>query len=145
MALYVYEAATGRLESWSSGDDDPVASPEELAVRGLAVVRGFPWLDDTHAWDAATRAVIEVPAPYKAFMISVGVWILRFTPEEYDAITSSQDARIRWLLYALNNADDGAGRKVIDLNSNTVKNGVAYMESRGLLAQGRVADILAID
>jgi len=145
MALYVYEAATGRLESWSLDDDAPVAGAEELAAKGLASIAGLASLDETHAWDASTREVIEVAPPYKPFMISVGVWILRFTPEEYDAITSSQDKRIRWLLYALNNADDGAGRKVIDLNSNTVKNGVAYMESLGLLAQDRVTAILATD
>lgn len=143
MALYVWDLATGALRSWSPGDADPAADDATLAAAGLAITRGLPLLDDTHAWDVASKTVVEVAAPYKPFMISAGVWILRFTPDEFGAITASADNRVRLLLYALNNADDGQGRKVIDLNSSTVKSGVAYMVSLGLLTQDRSAAILA--
>ena len=100
MALYVYNTESGELYSWSPGDTDPVASNDELAAAGLTAVTGFPALDDTHAWDPATKSVVEVTPPPKPAPILTANWILRFTPQEFQAINNSTNAVVQQFMYA---------------------------------------------
>lgn len=137
MALYVYDSKTGALVSWCPGDDGQVASADELTAKGYAVKTGLPALDATHAWDAATQAVIEVAAPVVPRMVSTGKWVLRFTPDEFDAISASADKIVKHFMYALNRTIE------VDLNDATVQQGVGYLAQLGLLAGNRVAAILA--
>lgn len=137
MALYVYAVADGSLVSWCAGDNDPVAPDEVLAARGLAAVRGLPPLDETHAWDASTKTVIEVTAPSTPKLIPTFEFILSFTAAENAAIRASSDPNVQHLLFALTVAQQ------IDLNSTTIEQGVGYLAAIGLLTQDRAAAILA--
>lgn len=49
----------GSLVSYCPGDNDPVAAANELAAKGLAVTKAAA-LDDTHAWDASKKMVVDV-------------------------------------------------------------------------------------
>lgn len=138
MALYVYVATTGQLYSWSPNDTDPVADAATLREAGLTPLTGLPALDDSHVWDAATKTVIAAtPAPVPQ-PISTGKWILRFTPQEFQAISASTDATVQQFLYALNHTTQ------IDLSDPVIKGGVGYLVSADLLQQSRVAAILAV-
>lgn len=149
MAIHVYNTSDGT--HYSSIPDSLtiaqaqatvpplLASNDQLAANGFAAIDSLPAIDDTHAWDVATRTVVVVPAPYKPRMIAVGTWILRFTPAEFSVINKSTDATVEQLMFALNSA----GPQGIDLNSSTVVNGVNYLVSINLLNAARVAAIMA--
>ncbi|MEN6535639.1 MAG: hypothetical protein ABFD89_18390 [Bryobacteraceae bacterium] len=137
MALYVYRVADGSLFSWAPTDDSPVASAEELAAAGLALASGMPALDASHAWDAATKTVVETtPAPIPK-PIGTSRWILRFTPQEFQAITASTDAKVEQFMFALEHTMQ------LDLSDPVIVDGIAYLVSINLLVADRVAAILA--
>lgn len=137
MAIYVYDKATGALVSYCPEDTDPVADAATLAAQNLVAVRGLPPLDDTHAWDAATRSVVIVKAPPVPRLIGTGRWVLRFTPDEFDAISTSTDKVVKHFMYALNRTVE------IDLNDPSIMQGVGYLASIGLIQPARVAEIMA--
>jgi hypothetical protein len=137
MAIYVFDETTGELVSWCPGDADPVASADVLAAKGLASVPGLPALDATHAWSAAQKTVVAVPAQAVQSPIATGTWILRFTPAEFQAINASTDPQVQQFLYALNHTTQ------IDLSDAAVVGGVSYLVSINLLAAARVAAIVA--
>lgn len=136
MAFYICDGKTGELVSSCPNDGDQVASAEELAAKGLELVKGFP-LDETHVWDAASKSVIVVQAPIKPHLIDNYQFILSFTPQEYDNIVKSGDLQVKLLLEALRSIGQ------IDLNGATTRNGIGYIVSKGLLVQDRADAILA--
>lgn len=137
MAIYVYDSTSGALRSYCPADSDPVADAATLAAKGLAVAKGLPALDATHAWDATTRAVVVVAATPTPAPIATGKWILRFTALEFQAINASPDAQVQQFMYALNHTTQ------IDLADPVVVNGVKYLVSLNLLASARVAVVMA--
>lgn len=137
MALYVYRTADGSLYSWAPNDNVPVADAASLAANGLAVVSGLAPLDPSHAWDVASKTVISVTPPPPPKPISTGKWILRFTPQEFQAINASTDAMVQQFMYALNHTTD------LDLSDPDMVNGVNYLVSLNLLGAARAAAVLA--
>lgn len=137
MAIYVYDSTSGALVSYCPGDKDPVADAATLAAKGLAVATGLAPLDATHAWDAASRAVAVVAAQPVPQPIGTGKWILRFTPQEFQAINASPDAQAQQFLFALNHTTQ------IDLADPVIVQCVNYLVSLNLLQAARVAAILA--
>ncbi len=137
MALFVYRKSDGVLISWNQGDRDPVASDAELEANGLAKVAGLAPLDETHAWDPATKAVVTVAAPVVPDIIPTFDFILLFTAAENAAIRASSDQTVQHLLFALTAAPQ------VDLSSARIQQGVGYLESIGLIAPARAAAILS--
>jgi hypothetical protein len=137
MAIYVYRTSDGSLYSWAPNDTDPVADAATLAASGLAVVSGLPVLDSSHAWDAVTKTVVSVTPPPVPKPITTGKWIMRFTPQEFQAINTSADPQVQQLMYALNHTTD------IDLSDPLITNGTAYLVAINLLQSSRVAAIMA--
>ncbi len=137
MALYVYNKASGALYSSAPTDDSPVASAEDLAANGLAVVTKLAALDDTHAWDPATRSVIAVAAPTKPKPITTGKWIMRFTPLEFQAIKASADADVQLFMFALDHTVE------LDLSEPLMIGGVSRLVALNLLTASRAALVLA--
>jgi hypothetical protein len=137
MAIYVYNTADGTLASYCPNDTDPVADSATLKANGLAAISGLAPLDPTHAWNPATRTVVTVSAPVLPRPFGTGLWILRFTPAEFQAINASTDAQVEQWLYALNHTTQ------IDLNDPVIAQGVAYLVSINLLQSARTAAILA--
>jgi hypothetical protein len=132
MAVYVYNTASGELYSWSPGDDDPMAPEEDLTAAGLTAVIGLPAIDDTQAWDAVSKAVIAITPPPKPAPLLTAVWILRFTPAEFQAINNSTDAVVQPFMYALNHTTE------VDLSTDTIVNGITIW-SRSKCCSPRVA------
>lgn len=137
MAIYVFAKDTGELRAYCPNDDGQVAPADVLEAKGYDVVSGLEPQDDTHEWDAATRSVKVVPAPIRPRIIDAYQFILSFTPEEFDAIQKSPDARVRLLFAALQSVG------TIDLNGKTTQQGLGYLVLVGLLAQDRMNTILA--
>lgn len=137
MATYVYNVADGSLYSYSPTDDGPVASDEELAADGRAVVRGLPPTDETHVWDAATLSVIEVPAPVYPLNMPMIEWGFRLTPDELQGLRASTDARIRQLIFILGNIRE------VDIHNADLIAAFDYAVSLGLLTEERKTAILA--
>jgi hypothetical protein len=138
MAIYVYTIATGALYSYSPGDTDPVADAATLAAAGLAVVTGLPQQGPTVVWNAATKTTQTIVAPPVPQPILTGIWIMRFTPQEFQAIAASTDATVQQFLYALNHTTQ------IDLTTQPIINGVGYLLSLNLLTLARIAAIMAV-
>ncbi len=143
--IYVYDVFNGAL--WSEASDLSQVAPDEvLAARGLAKTGDLPATNDgLHVWDAANRtiralnqdelaAIAAEPRP-----VTPDQFIFLFTPEETDAIRASSDLVVKQLLYAMEHAPE------IDLNSQRVKDGVAYLFTAGLIGAGRSDAILAGD
>lgn len=137
MALYVYRIADGGLVSWCPGDNDPVASDEELSAQGFAKITGLAALDDTHAWDTGQKNVVTVVSALRPKLVPTFNFILSFTAAENSAVRASTNPEVQHLLFALTVAPQ------IDLNSATIQNGVAYLVSLGFLTQDRATAILA--
>ena len=156
MATYVYETATGRLESWAPEDlqhNDPahqdalkagLAPLQHLEDRGLTAVADLRALDETHVWDEASHSVLEIVAPVKPVIALTGAWILRLADDEYDEITACTDVKVRKFRDALNRTTQ------VDLASTHFEQGVAYLTTvkrrdgtTPLLAPERVAALLA--
>lgn len=136
MAIYVYKTADGALVSWCPNDTDPVADTEHLAENGLTAIAGLSPLDDTHVWSEAAKTVVAASAPALPNIVATGEWLMRFTPAEFEAVTSSQDAVVKQVVYALNHTVE------IDLNSALIQQGVGYLAQLGLIQQARAAIIL---
>lgn len=136
MAGYTYKIADGSLYSWNSGDSDPVADATTLAANGMAHVSGLPALDASHVWDAPTKTVVTVTPPTAPRPIATGSWILRFTPQEFQAISGSSDATVQQFMYALNHTTQ------IDLSDPAIVSGVNYLVSVNALQSSRVASIM---
>ena len=137
MATYVYFSATGELYSWNPNDSDPVAPADVLEANGLEVVSGLPPLDATHAWDAASATVVTVEAPVAPQPILTSIWILRFTPVEFQGIMASTDATVQQFMYSINHTTQ------IDLTTQQIIDGVTYLVTVGLLISERQPDIMA--
>lgn len=139
MAIYVYSNVSGVLVSYCPGDNDPVADDATLANQGMSVVRGLPPLapDRSNFWDAATRTVLSTTPPPKAKPITAGDWILRFTPDEVQAILASNDKVVKHFVFALGHSVD------LDLSHQSMINGANYLVSVGLLTSARAAIIMA--
>jgi hypothetical protein len=139
MALYVYETATGRLVSWGPSDDTPVASDEVLLERGYSKATGLAALDETHAWDEATKTVVVVPAPVYPRDIPTSRFVLAFTPTELEAVRNSSDPIVKQLWIAATVVPE------VDMNRQSTIDGVGYLELIGLIGEGRAAQILATE
>ena len=137
MAAYVYETATGKLLSW--GKDDNMPAAPDLAERGYTLVTGLPALDETHAWDEATKTVIVIPAPVRARDIPTSRFVLAFTPTELEAVRNSSDPIVKQLWLAATVVPE------IDMNRQSTIDGVGYLELIGLIGSGRSAQILATE
>jgi len=138
MAIYVYVTATGQLYSYSPNDTDPVSSQSVLTANGLTAVSGLPQLGSTVAWDAVNKTTTTVAAPIVPQPILTGIWILRFTPQEFQAIAASTDATVQQFMYALNHTTQ------IDLSTPQMINGAAYLVSLNLLTSARAQAIMAV-
>lgn len=138
MAIYVYNIATGALYSYSPNDTDPVAPAATLAAAGLAVVSGLPALGPTVAWDEVNKTTKTVVPPTPPQPLLTGIWILRFTPQEFQAIAASTDPAVQQFMYALNHTIQ------IDLTTANVINGVNYLVSVNLLTSARLSAIMAV-
>lgn len=134
MATYVYEIATGRLESQGS-EDMRVASEEVLAERGLAVVRRLPSLDQLHRWDETSRTVVDVDPMTLKRVVTSAQFILSFTPQEFAAIRASQDPLVGQFLLAAQVSSE------IDTHGTTTMQALDYLVSIGLLTAERAATI----
>lgn len=132
MATYVYETNSGRLVSWNQGDEDQVASAEELVAKGLTAVTGHPVLDDTHVWHEESQSVVEVEAPAKPKYIDTFDFLLGFTPNEMQAMKTSQDPAIQQMVYALSVSPK------IDLNHSVVKDFVGNLANKNIIKPDRV-------
>jgi len=137
MAIYVYVTATGVLQSYCPNDTDPVALPSVLAANGLTAVSGLPQLGPTVAWDPVNKTTKTVTPPPVPQPLLTGIWILRFTPQEFQAIAASTDPTVQQFMYALNHTTQ------IDLSTQQMINGVNFLVSVNLLASSRVAAIMA--
>jgi hypothetical protein len=137
MAIYVYNISTGALTSWCPNDTDPVAATDVLAANGLAMVSGLPALGPTVAWDPVNKTTKTVTAPVVPQPILTGIWLMRFTPAEHQAIVASPDAQTQQIVHALDLTTQ------IDLTSSFIVNGVNYLVSINLLQSSRVAAIMA--
>ena len=135
MALYVYRIDDGMLVSWCPGDDDPVASADELAANSLAMVSGLPPLDATHTWDATQKTVVTRSPPPPS--IPTYQFIMLFNPDEHAAIAASTDSRVQQFLMALNTT------QITNLADPMIVNGVNYLVSLGLLTQANADLILS--
>ena len=135
MALYVYNTLTGALVSWCPGDNDPVADDALLAANDLAVVRGLPALDETHAWNVSTKTVIVVAAPVRPNIVTTADWVMQFTPAEFAGIRASSDPAVQHFLFALTIAP------TINLNSKMVVDGLGYLVLIGLLTSERAGTL----
>src|SRR6266566_3753775 len=102
MAVYIYNSTTGALVSWCPSDSYQVASASVLSSNGLTSVSGLPPLDATHFWDSGTKTVVAVSAPVQAKPLSTGRYILRYTAQEFAAITASTDLDVMQIMFALN-------------------------------------------
>jgi hypothetical protein len=136
MAIYVFDTSSGALDSYCPNDADPVGPADHLAAKGLAVLTGQLPRDATHDWDPGTRSVVTVTAPEVPRWIPAYDFVLAFTAIEYAAIKASGDATIQHFLFALSLAQQ------VDMNSATIRQGVGYCVSIGLLTQDRATAIL---
>jgi len=138
MAIYVYVTATGVLYSYSPNDTDPVADQATLTANGLTAVSGLPPQGPTVAWSPAQKTTVTVAAPTPPQPIMTGIWILRFTPQEFQAIAASTDATVQQFMYALNHTTQ------VDLSTSQMINGAAYLVSINLLTSARAQVIMAV-
>ncbi len=139
MALYVYEIATGRLESWNPTDGGLIAPDDVLAARGLAKLAGAPALDETHAWDEARRNVVTVVPKHRPRNIACSRFVLAFSAAEFAAIAASPDPVVKQLMLAIQVSPE------IDIAAQSTINGVAYLVFAGLLSEARAAAVLATE
>lgn len=127
----VYESATGRLVSTASHASliaDPL--PAGLAVKEVAD-------PGPHAlWDEQALVFVEAPAPRTMEPLT---FMRRFTLTERVAIRSAAatDPMIADLMAMQ------AAATYIDLDDPDTQAGVAYLESLGIIAAGRAAQVLA--
>jgi hypothetical protein len=146
MAIYVYNNSNGVLISWIPEDltiaqaqaSGQLASNADLAAAGNGAKDNLPPLDETHAWDPATKTVITVVPPIPVNLLNTFDFIMAFTPAELATIRgTTTDDNIQRFLYALEVTQG------MDLNNATIKNSLQYLVTKGLLTQARANAILA--
>ena len=146
MAIYVYVNTSGALSSYIPDNitkaqaqaSGLLASDATLAANGLAAKDQLPPLDDTHAWDPATKTVIVVPAPIPLNLLNTYDFIMAFTAAELAAIRgTTADNNIQQFLFAMQVTQG------MNLNSTSIKNSLQYLVNKGLLTQARANAILA--
>ncbi len=142
MAWYaVYQTADGALVSIGQ----TVASDAELSAKGLAAAGPFSYdpRQPGYQWNPATLTFDTVPIPRQP--ISVQAFFDRFTNTEFAAIVDARDnaadpqvrLTIKTFFERLNAASE------VNLDSQRVIDGLAYLEAQGLIAAGRAAEIRA--
>ena len=141
MAIYVYVTATGQLFSYCPNDTDPVAPASVLAANGLTAVSGLPPTDATHTWNPATKTVIAVAARLSVPGL-LAFW-QRFTQAERESLenlaqTGTQTQKNK--LAAFKTYAQAAGS--VDCNDPYVQTSVQLLETVGIIAAGRAAQIL---
>lgn len=99
-----------------------------LDAAGYANFVFLPVLKDALASWAAQFAIATITS---------AAFVLRFTPAEITAITASADANVQGYLQQLNTHPN------VVLTDDLTTQGVAYLQSVGLIAAGRAAQILA--
>ena len=142
MAWYaVYRQSDGMLVSIGQS----VASDAELSAAGLAVIgpRSFDPRQPQYRWNAASIAfdTVTIPRP----PISTQAFFERFTDAELGAIISARDGSsdpnmqltLKGFFERLRAANE------VNLDSQRVIDGLAYLEAQGLIAAGRGAEIRA--
>lgn len=130
---YLYRAADGALVSES---EKPIDAPDGFVVKSFDARQG----QGGTQWDAATKTFVPASAPRR---ISPIAFIDRFTVEERIAVRerAKSDPIIEDYLHRLDLK--AACDEQIDLDSHNAIGGLGYLESVGLVAAGRAADILA--
>ena len=142
MAWYaVYNAADGALVSIGQ----TVAPDADLSAKGYAAAGPFTFdpRQPGYKWNPATLTFDTVPIPRQP--VSVQAFFDRFTDAEFAAIVdardNSTDPQVRLTiktfferLYATSD---------VNLDSQRVIDGLAYLEAQGLIAAGRAAEIRA--
>jgi hypothetical protein len=145
MAIYVYQNTTGILVSWIPEDltiaeaqaSGQLASSADLTAAGNRAKDKLPPLDETHAWDPATKTVVTVVPPTPVNLLNTFDFIMAFTPAELAGVRGSSDNEVQQFLYSLEVTQG------INLNHDTIKRQVNYMVSLGLLTQTRANEILS--
>lgn len=127
----VYESVTGRLVSTASHASliaDPL--PAGLAVKEVADP------GSRASWDEQALVFVEAPAPRTMEPLT---FMRRFTMAERIAIRSAAttDPMIADLMAMQ------AAATYIDLDDPDTQAGVVYLESLGIIAAGRAAQVLA--
>lgn len=121
MAIYVTNIETGELVSYCPDDTDPVADAATLAANGLKATTGNP----------------PLPSPAPSNTVDTSEWLMRFTPSEFIAITNSNDAFVKQLLFCLEHTS------TINLENMMVQQGVNYLASINLITSDRVSELLS--
>lgn len=124
---HLYEVETGRLES-STRLDIPETNP------GYAV-RALPDGDEDGIWNTELLAFDPRPENKR---ICKQYFLLLFTDAEMIAIIKAEktDDNVMLLMYKVNQ------NPFIDLADTPAINGIHYLESAGLIAEGRATVIL---
>lgn len=141
MAIYVYRTSDGALMSYCPNDTDQVAGASELTAQGFAALIGQAKLDATHAWDPPTHAVVIVVA--KKSVPTPFVFWQRFTSTEREAIENLYATGTQAVKNAI-----GAFKQYIsiasgvDCNDAYVQAKINQLETIGVIAAGRAAQIL---
>lgn len=141
MAICVCKNSDGTLVSYCQNDGDPVADAATLAAKGLIAITGQPQIGPTTVWDAATKSVKTIAAPKS--IISVPVFWKRFTTVEREAIEGmalTGTAAVKNAIAAFFRYVQSAGS--VDCNDAYIVAKVTQLETIGVLAAGRAAQIL---
>ena len=141
MAIYVCKISGGSLYSYCPSDSDPVADTATLTAAGLEAHSGLPPLDETHAWDPPTKSVIIVAAR-KSVPRTLEFW-QRFTQAERETLenmaqTGTQVQKNKLAAFKTYALASGT----VDCNDPYVVTSVQLLESVGVIAAGRAAQIL---
>lgn len=132
---YLYAAGDGAFLACAlDAPASAFADSSVLAAKGLAAVSGQPPLDQTHAWDAATKSVKVLPNPTA---LSYGQFVALFTPAETVAILESSDAQVKQFV------EQARGTLAINLSDPIVVGGIGYLVSLNLLTSQRANQVLA--
>ncbi len=142
MAWYaVYQTSDGALVSIGQ----TVASDADLSAKGYAKAGPFSFdpRQPGYQWNPATLTFDTVPIPRPP--ISVQAFFDRFTDAELGAIINardnSTDPQVQLTLKGFFERLYAANE--VNLDSQRVIDGLVYLESQGLIATGRAAEIRA--
>lgn len=127
----VYAIESGDL---ISGTDDPtkVAAPSVLTARGYAVAE-CPDGAQSGVWNVVTHVFDPEPPIINSY--PTWKWLSRFTAAELATIRASSDENVAALLFRLQFT------QMIEPTSADIQQGLAYLQSIGLLTPDRVATI----
>lgn len=141
MAIYIYKTVDGTLVSYCPNDTDPVASAGTLTANGLTATTGLSPIGPTTIWDAPTKTTKTITAPKS--VVSVLAFWQRFTAVEREALEGSYQTGTQAVKNAI-----GAFRNYImsvpqvDINDPYIQAKVTQMETVGIIAAGRAAQVL---